>query len=607
MCPEIYDVVVIGAGHAGCEAAYVAAKMQARVLLLTMNLDTVAKMSCNPSVGGTAKGHMVREIDALGGIMGKVADRTAIQRRMLNASKGPAVWSPRCQSDRFAYALEMKRELENLPTLFIKQGTVLDILTERGRAVGVRTKEGAVFKGDALILSSGTFMRGLMHLGTSSHGGGRAGDQSCEGISKNLISLGFDLKRLKTGTPPRVHRRSIDFSNMERQDGDNDVVFSYDEREKTLPQVPCYIVYTQEQTQKIALDNLDKSPLYNGKIQGVRTRYCPSFEDKVVRFQDKKRHQLFLEPEGLSTSEIYVNGLSSSLPLDVQIKLLHSVPGMEKAEVMRPGYAIEYDYVSTGQIKPTLESHKVERLFFAGQINGTTGYEEAAAQGLMAAINAVACVRGLPPFILRRDEAYIGVMIDELTTKAITEPYRMFTSRAEYRLLLRQDNADLRLREYGHFYGLISEDQLKRLEHKKGILKQETERLSNTHTAIEGKKVSLAQLLCRPDLSYADLLHKYPRFYRDHGTDINAQIEITLKYSGYVKRQEQEARSLQLLDTVFLPSSLDYAQVTGLRREAQEYLQAMKPLTLGQASRIQGVSPADITVLKIALRKALAS
>lgn len=602
--PKKYHVIVMGGGHAGCEAALASARMGATTLLLTMNLDTIGKMSCNPAVGGIAKGHMVREIDALGGEMGKAIDCTGIQFRMLNATKGPAVWAPRAQADKVAYQFEMKRRLEQTPHLEIKQGTIEELIVENDRITGVITKEGIIYYTDALVISSGTFMRGLLHIGETNYSGGRAGDSPSVGLSASLEQHGLKLGRLKTGTPPRIHKRSIDYSLCEEQPGDEGVRFSFDDEGlPRLPQVSCHITYTTEKTREIILANIHRSPMYSGKIKGIGPRYCPSIEDKVVRFADKERHQIFLEPEGLHTDEVYVNGMSSSLPFDVQLDFIHSIPALRNAEIMRPAYAIEYDYVTCGQIDASLECKTLQGLFLAGQINGTSGYEEAAGQGIIAGINAANRVQGKPPLILKRSEAYIGVMIDDLVTKGLDEPYRMFTSRAEHRLLLRQDNADLRLRRYGYELGLIDAGRYAKLEHKENMIASESQRLAKIYKQINGKGYSLAQLLCRPEYTYAELLKDYPEAVTDHGAEINFQIELNLKYAGYIERQTGEIQKLAHIENVRIPEKFDYASVLGLRNEAKQKLSHHQPHNLGQASRISGVSPADISVLLIALSK----
>jgi tRNA uridine 5-carboxymethylaminomethyl modification enzyme len=546
---------------------------------------------------------MVRELDALGGEMAKVTDATSIQCRMLNASKGPAVWAPRAQADKASYALEMKRRLEKCPNLHIMQGTTEDLLVEEGKIVGVVTVEGIAYRGSNVILSAGTFMKGLIHIGESQISGGRAGDKPAIGLSKSLIDLGFKLGRLKTGTPPRVNARSIDFTKTEEQPPEKGIRFSFDPPDApTLSQVSCFITYTTERTKKLIQDNIHRSPLYSGTIQGVGPRYCPSIEDKVVRFADKERHQIFLEPEGLQTEEIYVNGISSSLPFDVQIEMIHSIIGLENAEIMRPAYAIEYDYVLSGQIDITMESRLVEGLFLAGQINGTTGYEEAAAQGFVAGVNAAAKVLGKPPLTLARSSSYIGVMLDDLTTKRLSEPYRMFTSRAEYRLLLRQDNADLRLREIGYSYGLIKEESYQLLKKKKEAIQSTSHFLKNTYKKYEGHNPSLAQLLRRPEMNWKKLDALFPNILPKESSDVIQQVEFDLKYEGYIKREKEAVEKMQHLENFKIPHGTNFREISGLRREAQDKLSEFLPASLGQATRISGVSPADIQVLMVAVK-----
>jgi tRNA uridine 5-carboxymethylaminomethyl modification enzyme len=600
--PKHFDVIVIGAGHAGCEAANASAKSGSSTLLLSMNLDTIAKASCNPSVGGIGKGHIVREIDALGGIMGIITDKSAIHFRMLNASKGSAVRAPRAQIDKNQYQLEMKKYLESLENLEIKQFTVEKIITKNEKVIGVQTLEGVIFECNAVVLCSGTFMKGLMHIGSIDFEGGRGGDPSAKGISKSLIDLGFNLKRLKTGTPPRIHKRSIDFSKVQTQLPEENVKFSFENIVNNNPQIPCYISYTSKKTKEIILRDLDKSALYSGKIKGVGPRYCPSIEDKIVRFDKKEKHQAFLEPEGLNTDEIYISGLSSSLPFSTQVEVIKSMDGLENAEILRAAYAIEYDYAPPDQIYSTMETKKIKNLFFAGQINGTTGYEEAAAQGLIAGINASNMALGKEEFTLERQNSYIGVMIDDLITKEILEPYRMFTSRAEHRLLLRQDNADLRLREYGYKLNLIDEKTYLKFLEKKEIINKEIEKFKKTKKIYQNEGISLAKIMCRQEISYEKLLNLYPEDVKDFDKEINNQIEIEIKFEGYINREKKEIEKFSYLDKILIPKDFLYESLKSLRSEALEKLKKVRPPNLFLASRINGVCFADISALMVALK-----
>lgn len=615
-----FDVIVVGAGHAGCEAAVVSAKMGLQTALFTIYLETIAQLSCNPAIGGLAKGHLVREIDALGGIMAKVTDMAGIQFRMLNRSKGPAVWSLRAQADRILYNVYMRKILEETENLAIKQAMVEEILVEGGRVKGVTTSLGVFYGAKAVIITPGTFLNGLIHIGSESFEAGRAGEFASKRLSESIRKVGLKMGRLKTGTPPRIDAKTIDFSKTEQQWGDlPPIPFSYSTKEITNPQVPCYITYTNERTHEIIINNLDRSPLYGGKIKGIGPRYCPSIEDKVVKFREKPRHQVFLEPEGLSRKEYYANGISTSLPYDVQVSLVRSIPGLEEADIMRPGYAIEYDFVYPTQIRHTLEVKGIEGLYLAGQINGTSGYEEAAAQGLMAGINAALKIKGKSPFILRRDEAYIGVLIDDLVTKGTQEPYRMFTSRAEYRLLLRHDNADLRLRDYGYRLGLVDEETYDCFRRKKEALETEIKRLKTTTikpseelnralieagtTPIE-EAVFVDKILKRPEIDYG-FIKKFTPPEIEIEREIEELVEIHIKYEGYIAKQMELVERMKQFEEKLIPEGFDF-NIPGLSREVIQKLNEVSPRTIGQAMRIPGVTPAAISILMVALQKGMA-
>ena len=619
MCAEeTYDAIVVGAGHAGCEAALAIARMGHKVLLLTINVDNIAQMSCNPAIGGLAKGHLVKEIDALGGEMAKNADETAIQFRRLNTKKGPAVQGTRTQNDMYLYKRRMRRILEKQENIHIRQAMVDRLLVKDRKVYGVETHINEKFFSKTVILTTGTFLRGVIHIGLTHFPAGRMGDPPSNKLSENLMELGFKIDRFKTGTTPRLDGKTIDYSNLEVQKGDeNPKPFSFSTKEIKLPQLPCYITYTTPKTHEIIREGLDRSPLYTGIIKARGVRYCPSIEDKIVKFPDRPRHQIFLEPEGLDTVEIYPNGISTSLPVDVQIKMVRSIPGLEKARIIRPGYGIEHDYINPVQIKPNLETKLIEGLFFAGQINGTTGYEEAAAQGLMAGINAVLKIRGEQPLILDRSQAYIGVLIDDLVTKGTDEPYRMFTSRAEYRLLLREDNADFRLMDIGYKLGLVDEETYKAFCEKRrkveSLIKRVNEfkirpepgiqdKLKAMGTAPIKNVTSLAQLLKRAEISLAQL-SVFDEQLRDLDSQVADEVEIRIKYEGYIKRQEKQVEQLKKMEEIRIPEDIDYTKVHGLTKEAIEKLSKIRPLTLGQASRIPGITPASIIALQIYMKK----
>jgi tRNA uridine 5-carboxymethylaminomethyl modification enzyme len=616
---KIYDVIVVGAGHAGIEASLASARMGCKTLMLTLNLDHIGQMSCNPAIGGIGKGHLVKEIDALGGEMGRAIDETGIQFRVLNTKKGPAVRASRAQADKALYRQRMKRVLENCPNLTLRQGSVERLILRDGAVQGVETQIGELFDARKVVLTTGTFLKGLIHVGEKNYSAGRAGDFAALGLSDSLREFGFKIGRLKTGTCPRLDGRTIDYSRLQVQHGDeHPVPFSFSSDTITQRQIPCYITYTSGRTHGIIRSALHLSPMYSGIIKSRGPRYCPSIEDKVVRFADKERHQIFLEPEGYDTVEVYPNGLSTSLPLDIQIEMVHSIEGLEHADIMRPGYAIEYDYVEATQLHPTLETKLVRGLYHAGQINGTTGYEEAASQGIMAGINAVLSLRGEEPLILSRDQAYIGVLIDDLVTKGTDgEPYRMFTSRAEYRLLLREDNADLRLTDIGHRIGLANQESYQRTQEKRRRISEVVDLLESTRLVptaeVNGvletigssplrSQASLAQLLRRPEMSFPHLGRLVSELAQVPVT-VGLQAEVEIKYSGYVERQLEGVRRFRKMEGMRLPEDIDYSTIMGLSREAREKLARIRPRSLGQAARISGITPAAISLLSVYLKK----
>lgn len=613
-----YDIAIIGAGHAGCEAALAAARLGMKTLMFSISLEAVANMPCNPHIGGTSKGHLVREIDSLGGEMGKNTDKTMIQLRMLNTSKGPAVHSLRAQADRKRYQMEMKHTLEKQDNLFIKQAEIVDIKVEDKKVKAVETNLGAVYDVECVIICTGTYLKGKIFIGETSYESGPDGVFPANKLSECLKNLGISIQRFKTGTPARVNRKSIDFSKMEIQEGDDNLIpFSFDDEVRDIEQVPCWLTYTNKKTHEIIRKNLHRSPMYAGMIEGTGTRYCPSIEDKIVRFADKERHQIFVEPVGIDTEEMYIQGMSSSLPEEVQIEVYRSISGLENAEFTRPAYAIEYDCIEPAQLRSSLELKEIDGMFFAGQTNGTSGYEEAAAQGLIAGINASLKLKGKEPMILDRSDAYIGVLIDDIVTKSTAEPYRMMTSRAEYRLLLRQDNADLRLTELGHEIGLISEQRYQKFLNKKSKIEEEIERLKNTsvkpnkevnaflvkHGTTEiavGTKIS--DLLKRTEITY-EFLGEIDKDRPELDRQVKEEVEIMIKYDGYIEMQKKQVEGFKKLERKLIPKELDYNEIKGIKIEARQKLNKFKPYSVGQASRISGVSPADISVLLIYLEQ----